>query len=252
MQKSGIYSSPYAERFNKISEKLSQIPLSQEGSRANRIDNFEQRVRQIDEKFNTSIEQYNKKIAGLKEEVFKLQKLVEDNSKSFELQLETRNKEITNLDNKLAQKLENEIASRRDSESKQVRYLEEKINFLRADISTETKIRSEILSSLNATLEADLPKLYEIVKSEGVERESCDSITLKKAADEIKKIHDFLATQKRTREETESTIFEMLKELVNRIKSEIDEERKDREQSQETLVSLLEDAANKLCATAQV
>jgi len=107
--------------------------------------------------------------------------------------------------------------------------LEEKINFLRADVSTETKIRSEILNSLNATLESDLPKLYEIVKAEGVERESCDSIALKKAADEIKKIQDFLSTQKKNSQDTETTIFEMLKELVNRIKAEIDEERKDRE-----------------------
>lgn len=84
MQKSGIFGSPYAERFSKISEKLSSIPLTQEGSRANRIDNFEVRVAQLDEKFNTSVEEYNKKIAGLKEDVFRLQKLVEENSKSFD------------------------------------------------------------------------------------------------------------------------------------------------------------------------
>ena len=47
-----------------------------------------------------------------------------------------------------------------------------------------------MLNSLNATLESDLPKLYEIVKSEGLEREECDTLTLKKTADEIKKLND--------------------------------------------------------------
>ncbi len=96
--------------------------------------------------------------------------------------------------------------------------MEEKINFLRADISTETRIRTELLNSLNATLESDLPKLYEIVKSEGTEREECDSLTLKKTAEEIKKLHDIISVQKRNREESEASIFEMLKDLVNRVK----------------------------------
>lgn len=184
--------------------------------------------------------------------MLRLQKIVEENSKSFEYQIDSRNKEILQLDSKLTQKLETEIIQRRDAENKQIRYLEEKTNFLRTDISTETKIRSEILNSLNSTLEQDLPRLYDIVKSEGSEREACDSIALKKAADEIKKIHESLSTQKKNREDTETTIFEMLKELVNRIKSEIDEERKEREESQETLVSLIEDTTNKLCAAAEV
>jgi hypothetical protein len=41
-------------------------------------------VKLIDEKFNSSIDEYNKKISGLKEDVFKLQKIVEENSKNFE------------------------------------------------------------------------------------------------------------------------------------------------------------------------
>ncbi|EGR27632.1 hypothetical protein IMG5_192870 [Ichthyophthirius multifiliis] len=249
---SNRYSSPYTERFNKISQKLSQIPLNQENSRANRIDQFQQKVYFLDERFNNTIETYNKKISNLKEEIFRLQKVVEDNSKSYEFQLESRNKEINNLDLKLSQKLEYEILSRRESESKQIRYLEEKVNFLRADISTETRIRTELLNQLNSTLESDLPKLYEIVKSEGAEREECDNLTLKKTAEEIKKLNDIISIQKRNREDSEASIFEMLKDLVNRVKQEIDQEKNEREQSQDVLVKLLEDAANKLCATAQV
>jgi hypothetical protein len=63
--------------------------------------------------------------------------------------MDARIKEINNLDIKLTAKLEHEILTRRDSESKLGRYLEEKVNFLKAEIAMETKIRTEILESLN-------------------------------------------------------------------------------------------------------
>jgi len=68
--------------------------------------------------------------------------------------------------------------------------LDEKINFLRSDLSTETKIRTEILDSLNQTLESDLPKLFDLIKSEAEEREECDNLTLKKSSDEIRRMQD--------------------------------------------------------------
>ena len=54
----------------------------------------------------------------------------------------------------------------------------------------ESKIRSEIIDSLNQTLENDLPKLYELIRTEAAEREDCDNLTLKKTAEEIKKLND--------------------------------------------------------------
>lgn len=245
------YSSPFAERFSKITEKLGTIPLNAENSRAHRIDTLEQHVNGLEDKFDEAIQNYNKKISNLKEEVFKLQKLLEEDNKAFEFQMDARIKEINNLDNKLTSKLEHEILGRKESEQKLNRYLEEKVNFLKADIAMETKIRSEIIESLNLTLENDLPKLFDLVKQEANEREECDNLTLRKTADEIKKLNEAVTSQKKNREESESSIFEMLKDLVNRVKNEIDEERKEREQSQETLLGLLEDACNKLCSTAQ-
>ena len=50
-----MYSSPYAERFSKISEKLGQIPLNAENSRSHRIENLENKVKNLEEKFNESI-----------------------------------------------------------------------------------------------------------------------------------------------------------------------------------------------------
>ncbi len=50
-----MYSSPFAERFSKISEKLGQIPLNAENSRAHRIENLENKVKNLEEKFNESI-----------------------------------------------------------------------------------------------------------------------------------------------------------------------------------------------------
>lgn len=45
---------------------------------------------------------------------------------------------------------------------------------MRADISEESKIRSEIIESLNQTLDSDIPKLYDLIKQESQVREDCD------------------------------------------------------------------------------
>jgi len=57
-------------------------------------------------------------------------------------------------------------------------------------LSTESKIRTEILESLNQTLESDLPKLFDLIKLEAEEMQECDNITLKKSSDEVKRMDD--------------------------------------------------------------
>lgn len=57
-------------------------------------------------------------------------------------------------------------------------------------MSTESKIRTEILESLNQTLESDLPKLFDLIKLEAEEMQECDNITLKKSSDEVKRMDD--------------------------------------------------------------
>ncbi|KRX04033.1 hypothetical protein PPERSA_12480 [Pseudocohnilembus persalinus] len=246
-----MYTSPLAERFTKISEKLGTIPTNVETSRAHRIDQLDIKVRSVEERFNDAIGNYNRQVGGLRDEVLKLQKMLEEDNKYFEHQLDSRITELNNLDGKLTQKLEAEIVARRDSENKLQRYLEEKSNALKSDISIQTKLRSEIIDGINSTLENDIPKLYDLVKTETQEREECDTITVKKTSEELRKLNDAVSGQKKAREESESSIFDMLKDLVNRVKTEIDDERKEREQSQETLLGLLEDACNKLCSTTQ-
>lgn len=71
------------------------------------------------------------------------------------------------------------------------------MNFLRADIAAETKTRTEIVDSLNQTLESDLPKLYDLIKSEASEREECDNLTFKKSAEEIRKLSEQISQQRK-------------------------------------------------------
>ncbi len=49
---SSNYSSPFAERFSKIAEKLNNIPLTAENSRSVRIENLENKVKGLEDKFN--------------------------------------------------------------------------------------------------------------------------------------------------------------------------------------------------------
>lgn len=125
--------------------------------------------------------------------------------------------------------MELEIIARQETESKLAKYIEEKVNFLKTDIAVEGKVRGELMDNINLSLENDLPKLYELIKTESSERQECDAITLKKTIEEVKKLNEGISNQKKNREENETNVFDMLKDFINRVKGEIEDERKDRE-----------------------
>lgn len=58
-------------------------------------------------------------------------------------------KELTALDSKFSVALENEINSRRETENKFVRLIEDKVSLVRSEIVRETKIRNETIENLN-------------------------------------------------------------------------------------------------------
>ncbi|CAD8118828.1 unnamed protein product [Paramecium sonneborni] len=242
---------PFNERFQKISEKLNSIPLHHDQSKAHRIDTICGRITAVEERTQDTITQYNRKLHSLKDEIVRLQKQIEEENNAFETQFEQRVREIAAFESRITTKLEQEIALRRDGNLKLQGYLDEKVVYLKSDIQTESKIRQEQIENITTSLENDLPKLYEMVKSEGQDREDNDNGTLRRAGDEIRRLNEGLGNQKKLREESETAIFEMLKDLVSRVKSEIEEEKKLREESQESLLGLLEDAANKIYRAAK-
>ena len=73
--------------------------------------------------------------------------------------VETKNRELQLIDQRLSSALEQEQAARRESEQRLIKQFEEKASVLREDMIKEGKIRNESEQSLRRYLEIDIPKL---------------------------------------------------------------------------------------------
>lgn len=79
----------------------------------------------------------------------RIHRVIEEDRVNKEQLYELKMKELTALDNKFSVALENEINSRRESENKFVRLVEDKVSLVRSEIVRETKIRNETIENLN-------------------------------------------------------------------------------------------------------
>lgn len=226
-----------------LSQNLIQ---TNEVSKSQKIETLDVKTRAIEERVNSTINDYNKRISGLKEEVLRLQKGLEDESRAYDHAIEAHSNEIGIFQEKVIGKMESEAAARKDSEAKLLRVIEEKANSLRQELSKDSKIRSEIIEGLTQTLENDIPKLYDSIKSAATDRGEADAEVLKKFGEDYAKVNENFVGEKKRREESENSIYEMMRDLVNRVKSEIEGVRKERENSEETLLNLIEDACDKI------
>jgi hypothetical protein len=66
------------------------------------------------------------------------------------------------------------MGARRDMEKRLVQIIEERFTALKTDVSKESRHRYESVEHLKSCLENDFPKLQEVIKSEGIEREEND------------------------------------------------------------------------------
>ena len=99
------------ERLGKISDKLGVRHSGD--SKPVRLENVDNRIRTLEDRFSYTAESYNKKVAGLKNQVLKLTKIIEEDNRAYSNQAEMRLKELEALDSKVNRKLEHEILQRK-------------------------------------------------------------------------------------------------------------------------------------------
>ncbi|CAD8119604.1 unnamed protein product [Paramecium sonneborni] len=244
--------SPSTGRIQKISEKLSTIQIGVENERFQRLEQAEQRIQQAEDAFNEFQEQIFTKLNGLRDQLGKLQKQVEDDRQAKEQAIDAKNRDVLALTKKFENAIENEQQGKKEGEAKILRLTEDKSALLRTEVQKETAQRVDAIEGIHQGLQNDLPKIQEAIREEANERDESDQNVMKSITDELVKLSNLINVEKRNRDESEQSIFEMLKDIVNRVKVELDQEKRSREQSEEHLLSLLEDTCNKLSIAANL
>ena len=86
-----------------LSEKLNSITGASESEKENKVMDFEKNVRILEDKYEEMVTYHNRIYNTIKDQIARINRLVEDERNHRELVLETKLKEIIELDQKFDQ-----------------------------------------------------------------------------------------------------------------------------------------------------
>lgn len=130
---------------------------------------------QVDEKIVEWHDHNNKKFNLFKDRINEFHKYVDEDKQTKEYIYETRLQELKALEIKIQERFEQETAARRDMEKRLAGIVEDRFAALKSDVAKESRNRFESIEHLKNCLENDFPKLQEVIRAEGVEREDNDA-----------------------------------------------------------------------------
>lgn len=102
---------------------------------------------------------------------------------------------LQKMEEKIFEKFDFELSSKKETEIKVAQYLEEKFNIIKAELQKESKTRYENIENLEYYFEVkqyfnyqkELPKIQEGFKAEQQEREENDNNNIQKLSEECEK-----------------------------------------------------------------
>jgi len=128
----------------------------------------------LDDKIIQWHEGNNKKFNVFKEKINEFHKYIDEDKQAKEYLYETRLQELKTLEGKIQERFDVEASARREMEKRMLGSVDDRFAALKADVSKESRNRYESVEHLKNCLENDFPKLQEVIKTEGIEREDND------------------------------------------------------------------------------
>ena len=171
MNSSSKFSTPSHSRMAKISEKLSGMNLKYDQDRMLRLDQVEQRLRNVDDRYVEFQETLQGRNNMLREQLQKLQRSIDEERSLRDAQLHTKFEEMMTIEQKYSYLIEQEIRARKESEQKLAKQVEERHNQLKMEVLRASKIRAEETEQLANCVQNDMGRISEALYVELKDRE---------------------------------------------------------------------------------
>ena len=94
---------------------------------------------------------------------------------------------LKRMEEKIFEKFDYELQTKKDVEIRVSQYLEEKFNMIKLELQRESKTRYDSIESLEYYFEKELPKIQESFKQEQNERDESDNTNLVRLNEECQK-----------------------------------------------------------------
>lgn len=248
---SGFKDSPSNIKMKYLTEKLSFFHSDLDNESQIRGDAFFSKLRKIEEKVSKLQITEEAKLnvtptQHLKDSISKLQEQLANEHLSREIFSDKKAKEIKIVENNLILDINQEKQTRKETESKLAKIVDEKLFGLRLDLSKEKKIREESEETQLIEFADNIAKLQETLDVEMRTREDTYEKIIHMIGEDMQRCYNNLEVERKQREESHLVYEKAVEDMKNRIKQEVYKERKEREATEELLIKLLEETCRRV------
>lgn len=234
--------SPSKLRIKQLSEKLTTLQTGLEGEQTQQVEAFAQKLRALEGKIAAVSNNFSTRTNIMKDSAAKLSDELRASRTSLELLDEKKSKELKLVENNLHIDLNLLKQSRKETEGKLLRLLDEQVYSVQLDIAKERKIREQVTEQQTRQLEEHINQLNCTVQAESTAREEAAEKLAQHVQNEFGKFEEEFAVEKNNCEESVTSMIKMLGDMQERLVREVDNERQERQTTEETLLKLLEES----------
>lgn len=235
-------------RISQIKDRLNSIQTSLDSDRFTRTEEFEKKLKSLEDSVWTTQEQTSRKFASIKEVLGRLTHSQEEERQAHDGFVDEISNDFVAMEDAATELLRHASASRREFEGKVGRLIEERIISAAQDVNREAKLSSESCEQLSAMIDQQIPPLESRIKSLANERAELAKQAQELIADETARLKEVAEGEGANREESENALLSLMREVTERIRTDLGKEKNEREAAEETLLSLLEDTCSKIKA----
>ena len=143
------------ERMNRLSEKLSKITNVLENEKNSKYDQYENKIMTLFNSVEETKENNNRKFNDVKEQILIIQKTLDDESQKRDSAHTEFMEFLQKMEEKIFEKFDFELSSKKETEVKVAQYLEEKFNVIKGELQKESKTRYENIENLEYYFEVN-------------------------------------------------------------------------------------------------
>ncbi|CAD8158869.1 unnamed protein product [Paramecium pentaurelia] len=267
MLNSKIYLSPNTTKNTNSSQLVSQIYGSQNSSTRAYIEEirfrhsqlqindqyslkkevYEEKLNQIDEKFQNAYKNDIQRITSLQNQLNKIgemltneQNIRNNNNDNF------RKKDLKQLESHVKNELMKDKIKRTDNQVKITKQIDVQSHKIKMQLLRQRQYRQETETQYSNDIKNKIDELRENVDNERRERDVYCQNIIGRIGEQVLSVQETINMEKQQRQESQNQMQMMIQEITNILSLQLAEEKQQREETERTIIRLINETCNRV------
>lgn len=233
-------------RLQQLSNRLSQVGAAKPQLNSPKLSLTSHRIQELHDEIRMTADSNSSQFTALSLSLNRIAKLLHKERETREILFEAKAQELEQTHESLKELLCSGLAQREETDAKLLKFLNDKVSTLRAQITEEAATRSSELQHMHIALASALPTIEDRARSLFSGLESLESALRSEFNIQTQKTREQAENNRKAQEQNEAELQKRARELARQLATELAQERREREHSNEQLLGLLEESCCRL------